>query len=87
MRFVYGVRVAGPIIVGSSGLSPKRFAFWNVISAAIWSVISCSAGYLLGETIHWALKNTEYIILSFTGAVVAIILIFKLYQLFMKRFQ
>lgn len=47
-RFVYGIRTASPLIIGTSGLSPKIFTIWNVIAAVIWTVISCYGGYTLG---------------------------------------
>jgi membrane protein DedA with SNARE-associated domain len=48
-RFIYGIRIISPIVIGSHGVSFKKFAFLNVISAALWAVISCSIGYYMGE--------------------------------------
>ncbi len=47
-RFIYGIRTVSPFVIGASGIAVKRFAILNLIAAAIWSVLSCSAGYLLG---------------------------------------
>lgn len=47
-RFVYGIRTVSPFVIGASGIDVKRFAILNFIAAAIWSVLSCFAGYLLG---------------------------------------
>lgn len=47
-RFIYGIRVASPIIIGAAKIPTRRFAILNVLAAAIWSAISCSAGYALG---------------------------------------
>lgn len=47
-RFVYGVRVASAIVIGASGVPPRRFIPLNIISAIIWAVISCYGGYYLG---------------------------------------
>lgn len=47
-RFIYGIRVASSIIIGAAGVPVRTFAILNVIAAAIWSVLSCSAGYLIG---------------------------------------
>jgi membrane protein DedA with SNARE-associated domain len=47
-RFIYGIRTVSPFVIGASGISVKRFAILNVIAAAIWAVLSCCAGYLLG---------------------------------------
>ncbi len=47
-RFIYGIRTVSPFVIGASGIPVKRFAILNVIAAAIWAVLSCGAGYLLG---------------------------------------
>jgi len=47
-RFIYGIRVASSLIIGAAGIPVRKFAILNVIAAAIWSVLSCSAGYLIG---------------------------------------
>ena len=50
-RFVYGFRNIVPFTLGSSGFSPGRFAFWNVIGAAIWAVVFPTLGFLFGEAL------------------------------------
>jgi membrane protein DedA with SNARE-associated domain len=50
-RFIYSIRTISPVIIGASGISFKQFAILNVISGAIWSVVSCGAGYLFGDYI------------------------------------
>lgn len=91
MRFVYGIRIAGPIIVGASGLSPKRFAYLNVPSAAVWSILSCSAGYVLGESIEWALANKDivykYFLIFLVSATVLIYSFIKGYRYIMSKFD
>jgi membrane protein DedA with SNARE-associated domain len=47
-RFVYGVRIASPLVIGAAGITVQRFVILNFIAAIIWSVLSCLAGYLLG---------------------------------------
>jgi membrane protein DedA with SNARE-associated domain len=47
-RFIYGIRIVSPFVIGASGIPVRRFAILNVIAAAVWSVLSCSAGYALG---------------------------------------
>ena len=44
-RFIYGIRIISPIIIGASGVEFKRFSILNIIAAAIWSVGSCVAAY------------------------------------------
>lgn len=61
-RFIYGIRIISPVIIGVSGVSPLRFTILNVIAAAIWSVLSCSAGYFLADVITHELHLPKYIL-------------------------
>jgi len=36
VRFLYGMRLVGPMVIGASGLAPWRFALLNVLGAAVW---------------------------------------------------
>ena len=51
-RFIFGVRITSAVVIGASGIPPTRFTPLNVLSAAVWTVISCTGGYLLGETME-----------------------------------
>jgi membrane protein DedA with SNARE-associated domain len=54
LRFCYGLRIAGPIVIGSCGISPWRLAFFNFIGTLIWAPIVASVGYFAGQAIqHW----------------------------------
>lgn len=48
-RFIYGVRIMSPLVIGTARVSPRRFLPLNFIAAIIWSVLSCAAGYWLGD--------------------------------------
>ena len=52
VRFAYGLRVAGPIIIGTSGISPLKFMAFNALGAIIWAIAVASIGYLFGEAAH-----------------------------------
>ena len=47
-RFIYGIRTLSPLVIGAAGVSIERFIVLNLIAAVIWTVISCTGGYLLG---------------------------------------
>ncbi|MCU5772895.1 DedA family protein [Erwiniaceae bacterium BAC15a-03b] len=51
VRFMYGLRLIGPIIIGSSRLNPLKFFLLNVTGALLWSLIFVSLGYVGGEVI------------------------------------
>lgn len=74
-RFIYGIRTASPLIIGAAGVGVKRFAILNVIAAFVWSVLSCSAGYLIGyffaDSIEDFIMNLgkyqKYVVLGVAG--------------------
>lgn len=51
-RFIYGIRIISPVIIGSSGIPPSRFIPLNFLAAIMWTTISCTGGYLLGSVIE-----------------------------------
>ena len=52
IRFMYGVRILGPIVIGSSQILPWRFAAFNIIGAAVWAPLIAGVGYLFGRSIE-----------------------------------
>lgn len=53
MRFLYGLRTAGPAAVGMSGFSPWRFLALNLVGALAWAAAITGTGYLFGRTLEW----------------------------------
>jgi membrane protein DedA with SNARE-associated domain len=54
LRFCYGLRIAGPIVIGSCGISAWRLAVFNFIGTLIWAPIVATVGYFAGQAIqHW----------------------------------
>jgi len=59
IRFLYGLRIAGPIVMGASGVPHVRFAVLNMIGAAIWAMAVGSAGYYFGVAIEVLLDDVK----------------------------
>ena len=59
-RFLYGLRIAGPIVIGMSDISSARFIALNAVGALLWSVLISSAGYLFGHTIEAVLSDIKH---------------------------
>lgn len=72
VRFLYGLRIAGPVILGSYGLPPLRFALFNALGAGLWSVLITGAGYAFGVTLSALLGDIERV----EGIVVVAIVVF-----------
>lgn len=59
VRFLYGLRIAGPIAMGALGVGRMRFAIFNAVGAAIWAVVIGGLGYLLGGSLEMLLGEIE----------------------------
>ena len=57
VRFLYGLRIVGPVFFGMSNVFPKRFMVCNVIGAGIWAVGVRGAGYIFGQAIEWFFED------------------------------
>jgi membrane protein DedA with SNARE-associated domain len=50
-RFIYGIRMASPLIIGSARVNPYRFALYNTLSGLTWAFITCFIGYIVADVI------------------------------------
>lgn len=77
VRFMYGLRLVGPIAIGMSAVAPLRFSLLNMLGAALWAVGVAGVGYIFGHAIEWLLADLalfEKIALT-VAVIVAIVLI------------
>ena len=80
VRFMYGLRVVGPVAIGSTRISLLQFAVVNLIGAVTWSACWAGAGYLLGhaaERLLGELSRYEGFLVAgllVIGAIVALVL-------------
>lgn len=59
VRFAYGLRILGPIVIGTTPLPAWRFMFFNALGAAIWAPLIAGAGYLFGQTLELLLADLK----------------------------
>lgn len=57
IRFMYGLRIAGPIVIGSCGIGRWRLAFFNLIGALIWAPLVAGVGYVAGHAVQEILQD------------------------------
>jgi membrane protein DedA with SNARE-associated domain len=57
VRFLYGLRIAGPIAIGMTSMSWLRFATLNLVGAALWATIIGGIGYVFGDVIKTMFAN------------------------------
>jgi membrane protein DedA with SNARE-associated domain len=76
MRFLYGLRLAGPIAIGMSRLPAWRFVAFNLTGAAIWAPLIAGAGFLFGHTLELLfadIKRFEEAVLLLIVAIAAVV--------------
>lgn len=61
VRFLYGLRIAGPVILGSSRVPMLRFAVLNLIGAALWALVIAGVGFAFGATMEALLTDIKKI--------------------------
>jgi len=59
VRFLYGLRIAGPIAIGMSNVHWSRFLVLNLVAAIIWAILIASAGYGLGQGLAYSLGDAD----------------------------
>jgi membrane protein DedA with SNARE-associated domain len=59
-RFLVGLRMILPFVLGMGGMSAVRFLAFNVVGAAIWSLTIGAAGYAFGATLELLLEDIEH---------------------------
>ena len=75
VRFLYGLRTAGPIALGALGISRWRFALLNMLSAAVWAVAFSLLGWQFGHAMQWLMDDLrsveEGLLIALLAAAVA----------------
>ncbi len=75
VRFAYGLRIAGPIVIGASGVRPARFVLFNAIGALLWASVVVGVGYGAGEVLHRYVAHHHHhalwFVVGLAGAAVA----------------
>jgi membrane protein DedA with SNARE-associated domain len=51
-RFAYGLRIAGPILIGTSAVAAPRFALLNAIGAVLWAAVVAASGWFFGQMVE-----------------------------------
>ena len=84
-RFLYGLRMAAPFLIGTSGVPPGQFLVLNGIGAAIWSMVMGCLGYTVGLTIELLLAEAKHYEMLILGAMVVIGLVVWLVHFLRER--
>jgi len=84
-RFVYGMRITTPFVIGTcKNIKTMRFFILNAIGTIIWSVSVSTGGYFFGYALEGFIKDVKYyeklaiIIILIIGIVLWIIHLYKI---------
>ncbi|MBP9218629.1 MAG: DedA family protein [Sterolibacterium sp.] len=67
VRFLYGLRIAGPLALGMSSVPGVRYLCLNALGALVWASLVASLGYGLGHTLghlFGLLRHDERLLLA-----------------------
>jgi membrane protein DedA with SNARE-associated domain len=85
IRFMYGLRIVGPIAMGAVGLSPRRFSVFNLVGAAIWAPLVGGVGYLFGHAVEALLGDVARFEEVALALIVAVAVLFALIHAWLRR--
>lgn len=72
IRFMYGFRILGPVLLGMGRVPAWKFMVFNFIGAAIWAPLIAGLGYLFGNMLEAVLSDVKRIeLFVFIGVIVA----------------
>ena len=70
IRFMYGFRILGPVMLGMGRVPAWKFVVYNFIGAAIWAPLIAGIGYLFGSALEAVLQDLKhYELWAFAGLV------------------
>lgn len=70
VRFLYGLRIAGPICIGMVGMQTSRFVCYNLVGAIFWAALVIGAGWMFGLTLSLAFERAEHLEAWVLGALI-----------------
>jgi len=72
IRFMYGFRIVGPIILGMGRVPAWKFVLYNFIGAAIWAPLIAGIGYFFGGAVEASIGHLKRYELWAAGTLLAI---------------
>lgn len=83
-RFLYGLRVATPLVLGTQNITQLTFLKYSIISTVIWATLFTGLGLVFGELILNYLNHIKQIEFYIIGALLVLAIVFLIAR-FIKR--
>jgi len=72
VRFLYGLRTVGPMVIGMSHVPWPRFFLLNLLGAMVWAIAVTSVGYLFGEALSLFMADMRHYEAVLFGVIAAL---------------
>lgn len=87
VRFMYGLRTVLPFVMGMSKFDPKRFALFDFLSSALWSLTFGLAGKLIGHAVEAIFVDVRAHELTVAAVIITLGGMVWLYRRYLNRKQ
>lgn len=72
VRFLYGLRIVAPLVIGSCGISPWRLALFDFLGAVLWASVVAGLGYFAGQAVqYWVARLDLSVVLGLMALALA----------------
>src|SRR5512141_558881 len=85
LRFTYGLRIAGPIVLGAGRMRTLTFVLATAAGAVLWAILLSALGWAFGHAATRILGNVAKAEHIAIGVVIAVILLVTVVHLVTKR--
>jgi membrane protein DedA with SNARE-associated domain len=85
LRFTYGLRIAGPIVLGAGRMTTLTFVWANAFGALLWAILLGAIGWGFGHAAARLLGNVARAEHIAIGVVIAIIVLVTAIHFITKR--
>jgi membrane protein DedA with SNARE-associated domain len=58
-RFIFGLRIAGPVVIALSDMPPRRFLAINALAAGVWAGVYAGFGFFCGHAVEAVLGDLQ----------------------------
>lgn len=84
-QYLYGLRIAGAVIVGISKIRMLEFVIYQAISSFIWAIVIAGLGFYFGEAVDRFLGRAGAVQKYALGAIIVVMLIIFLVHRIRER--
>jgi membrane protein DedA with SNARE-associated domain len=74
-RFAYGFRAVLPFTLGTSQVPAKKFAIYNTIGAALWSILFSVGGFFFGTALGAVITKVKTYEVHVVGSIIVVAIV------------